>query len=80
MAHSCPAHFIVHSCNRVLPTLFVILFPCSVPRSTDPPIIGFCFSFALKQTALDRGILLDWTKVKPGRWCIYKMYKMYMYL
>lgn len=26
------------------------------------PTIGFCWSFPLKQTALNRGILLDWTK------------------
>lgn len=26
------------------------------------PVLGFCFSFAIKQTALDSGVLLDWTK------------------
>ena len=26
------------------------------------PIVGFCFSFPMKQTAIDQGILLDWTK------------------
>lgn len=30
------------------------------------PVIGFCFSFPLEQTALDNGTLLSWTKV-PGR-------------
>lgn len=35
------------------------------------PTIGFCWSFPLKQTALNRGILLDWTKgfTSDGKVC-----------
>jgi hexokinase len=25
-------------------------------------VVGFCFSFAIKQLSLNQGILLDWTK------------------
>lgn len=27
-----------------------------------PPVVGFCFSFPSAQTALDKGVLVDWTK------------------
>ena len=35
------------------------------------PVIGFCFSFPVDQTALDNGRVLVWTKVRPrapGGW------------
>jgi len=35
---------------------------CSNLKSGQLPVVGFCFSFPLKQTALDKGVLLDWTK------------------
>ncbi|GAX74157.1 hypothetical protein CEUSTIGMA_g1606.t1 [Chlamydomonas eustigma] len=31
-------------------------------QSLEPPLVGFCFSFAIKQLSFNRGILLDWTK------------------
>ena len=27
-----------------------------------PPVVGFCFSFAVEQTALNEGKLMGWTK------------------
>ncbi|GAB4822195.1 hypothetical protein N2152v2_009241 [Parachlorella kessleri] len=36
-------------------------------RDSPPPIIGFCFSFAVDQTAMDNGKLLLWTKSFRGR-------------
>nr|AHF54566.1 hexokinase 2 [Parachlorella kessleri] len=32
-------------------------------RDSPPPTIGFCFSFAVDQTAMDNGKLLLWTKI-----------------
>jgi len=39
----------------------------SLHTSSKIPIVGFCFSFACRQTALDRGTLLLWTKNFRGR-------------
>lgn len=30
--------------------------------SAEAPVVGFCFSFPMAQTALNKGVLLDWTK------------------
>lgn len=30
--------------------------------SSGPPVVGFCFSFAVEQSALNSGKLLVWTK------------------
>ncbi len=37
-------------------------------REREVPIIGFCFSFPVEQTAVDAGTLLRWTKgyTNPG--------------
>ncbi len=31
-------------------------------KAGGEPVVGFCFSFPMAQTALDKGVLLDWTK------------------
>ena len=33
------------------------------PGGDGVPVIGFCFSFGVQQTALDNGALVRWTKV-----------------
>eukprot|EP00887_Chlorella_sp_A99_P006231 scaffold3.g6231.t1 len=35
--------------------------------SAAPPVIGFCFSFPMDQTALDNGRIVSWTKNFRGR-------------
>lgn len=30
--------------------------------SSKPPVVGFCFSFAVEQQALNSGKLMGWTK------------------
>jgi hexokinase len=35
---------------------------CSASRAGRLPVVGFCFSFPMNQTAIDAGVLLDWTK------------------
>ena len=32
------------------------------PDGGEEPILGFCFSFPVNQTALDHGTLIRWTK------------------
>lgn len=32
-------------------------------KTSAPPVIGFCFSFPVDQTALDNGKIVSWTKV-----------------
>lgn len=39
----------------------------SASSSSQVPVLGFCFSFACQQTALDNGKLLLWTKNFRGR-------------
>lgn len=36
-------------------------------NASTPPVVGFCFSFACEQTALDNGTLLLWTKSFRGK-------------
>jgi hexokinase len=37
--------------------------PAPSPRVSKPaPVVGFCFSFAVEQSALDNGKLMGWTK------------------
>ena len=43
--------------------------PCRLESTSLPPIIGFCFSFAVDQTAMDNGKLLLWTKVSGVSLC-----------
>nr|QNL10624.1 hexokinase [Haematococcus lacustris] len=35
---------------------------CNSMKAGGLPVVGFCFSFPTHQTALDAGVLLDWTK------------------
>lgn len=32
------------------------------PEGGEHPVVGFCFSFPVDQTALDAGTLIQWTK------------------
>ena len=34
----------------------------STAEGGKPPVVGFCFSFPVDQTALDAGSLIQWTK------------------
>lgn len=40
----------------------VVLQKNGVATSNEPPVVGFCFSFAVEQQALDSGKLMGWTK------------------
>lgn len=43
-----------------LPLLVPVCHACS--QAGKEPVVGFCFSFAMKQTAVNAGTLLAWTK------------------
>lgn len=39
---------------------------CGTPEGGKRPVVGFCFSFPVQQTALDAGALIQWTKGDPS--------------
>jgi hypothetical protein len=41
---------------------YALLLVAKHRKDGKEPVVGFCFSFAMKQTAINAGTLLAWTK------------------